>query len=75
MNDYEIGYSNGYQAGMIIDIGLWMLIGYLISKFVVAKMYKSETGKELPKKYTTTIIIVAGLVRAIITIMKYYHIR
>lgn len=44
MNNLD-GYETGYQAGMVIDIGIWMLLGFLITKFLIGKLYLKNTGE------------------------------
>ena len=68
MDDYAIGYEKGYNAAMYIDVGIWVLIGFFLARFLVKKMYEKDEVSSADIKTKRFIVIAVtlafGLVRA-----------
>lgn len=65
MGDYEKAYEWGYQSGRVIDIGIWMLLGYLIIKFVIKPVYENNNEKKMSTAMVLAGVTIIGLIRAL----------
>lgn len=69
MSDYARGYEKGLQMAMVIDIGLWVLLGFLVSKYFIGKMYYKNTGEIMSVGFIIGFSILAGVFRAFMVMM------